>query len=221
MKPIRCSPKAPFQSIRGESRAGFHPRTMRAPASGHVADLLHRVGRKARAPRVLNTGCCRPRATFGLDRSHFLCMRHSQSNGTPTDRSIPSPDGLDKCCGAERADHPHVVGQNRTVHDGSRFKAVNTRDKNDTPGAIRLRLAQVEASIERYLDKLDTADRQEADVAEMRTTRLNERIEALRRQMRELQAMATAVETAPDRQISLTDPDARAMATDGKGNLGG
>ncbi|MBB3951479.1 IS1182 family transposase [Aureimonas jatrophae] len=101
--------------------------------------------------------------------------------------------------------------------DGSRFKAVNTRDKNYTPGAIRLRLAQVEASIERYLDKLDTADRQEADVAEMRTTRLNERIEALRRQMRELQAMAKAVETAPDRQISLTDPDARAMATHGKG----
>lgn len=100
--------------------------------------------------------------------------------------------------------------------DGSRFKAVNTRDKNDTPGAIRLRLAQVEASIERYLDKLDTADRQEAGVAEMRTARLNERIEALRRQMRTLQAMARQVEVTPDRQISLTDPDARAMATNGK-----
>ena len=101
--------------------------------------------------------------------------------------------------------------------DGSRFKAVNTRDKNYTPAAIRLRLAQVEASIERYLDKLDTADQQEADVAEMRTKRLHERIEVLRRQMRELQSMACQVETAPDRQISLTDPDARAMATNGKG----
>ena len=101
--------------------------------------------------------------------------------------------------------------------DGSRFKAVNTRDKNYTPAAIRLRLAQVEASIERYLDKLDTADRQEVDVAEIRTARLNERIEALRRQMRELQSMAREVETAPDRQISLTDPDARAMSTNGKG----
>ena len=101
--------------------------------------------------------------------------------------------------------------------DGSRFKAVNTRDKNFTPGAIRLRLAQVEASIERYLDKLDTADRQEADVAEIRTTRLNERIAALRRQMQALRAMAGQVEAAPGRQISLTDPDARAMATNGKG----
>jgi transposase len=101
--------------------------------------------------------------------------------------------------------------------DGSRLKAVNTRDKNFTPGAIRRRMEQVDASIERYLSKLDTADRQEDEVAEMRMTRLTERIDALRRQMRELQAMEKLVEAAPDRQVSLTDPDARAMATHGKG----
>jgi transposase len=101
--------------------------------------------------------------------------------------------------------------------DGSRFKAVNTRDKNFTPGAIRRRMEQVEASIERYLSMLDTADRQEDGVAEMRTARLTERLERLRRQMRELRAMEQAVQAAPDRQVSLTDPDARAMATNGKG----
>ena len=102
--------------------------------------------------------------------------------------------------------------------DGSRFKAVNTRDKNYTPAAIRLRLAQVEASIERLSGTSSTLPiGRRRDVAEMRTARLNERIEALRRQMRELQSMAREVETAPDRQISLTDPDARAMATNGKG----
>jgi len=101
--------------------------------------------------------------------------------------------------------------------DGSRFKAVNTRDKNFTPGAIRRRMEQVEASIERYLTLLDTADRQEDEVAEFRTTRLNERLDKLRQQMRDLQAMERAVEEAPDRQISLTDPDARAMASAGKG----
>lgn len=85
--------------------------------------------------------------------------------------------------------------------DGSRFKAVDARDKNDIPAAIRLRLAQVEASIERYVGKLDTADRREADVAEMR----------------DLQSMARQAGTAPDRQTSLTDPDARAMATNGEG----
>ena len=63
--------------------------------------------------------------------------------------------------------------------DGSRFKAVNTRDKNFTPGAIRLRREQVDASIARYLEMLDTADRQESEVAEMRVDRLNDRLEAL------------------------------------------
>ena len=101
--------------------------------------------------------------------------------------------------------------------DGSRFKAVNTRDKNFTPGAIRLRREQVDASIARYLEMLDTADRQESEVAEMRVDRLNDRLEALRRQMRQLQVMERAVADAPDQQVSLTDPDARAMATNGKG----
>jgi transposase len=101
--------------------------------------------------------------------------------------------------------------------DGSRFKAVNTRDRNYTPGAIRRRMEQIEASINRYLAMLDTADRQEDEVAQVRVERLGERLESLRRRMRELQAMERAVAQAPDRQISLTDPDARAMATNGKG----
>jgi transposase len=101
--------------------------------------------------------------------------------------------------------------------DGSRFKAVNTRDRNFTPAAVRRRIEQVEASIVRYLAALDTADRQEAEVADLRTPRLKERLSALRDRLRALQAMERLVETAPDRQISLTDPDARAMATNGKG----
>jgi BMFP domain-containing protein YqiC len=101
--------------------------------------------------------------------------------------------------------------------DGSRFKASNTRDRNFTPGAIRRRIEQVEAGIARYLAALDTADRQEDEVAQIRTTRIAERLDALRARMRELQAMEKAVEAAPDRQVSLTDPDARAMATSGKG----
>jgi transposase len=101
--------------------------------------------------------------------------------------------------------------------DGSRFKASNTRDRNFTPGAIRRRIEQVEAGIARYLAALDTADRQEDEVAQVRTVRITERLTALRARMRELQAMEAVVEAAPDRQVSLTDPDARAMATNGKG----
>jgi transposase len=88
--------------------------------------------------------------------------------------------------------------------DGSRFKASNTRDKNFTPGAIRRRIEQVEAGIARYLAALDTADRQEDKVAQVRTARITERLKALRARMHELQAMEKVVEAAPDRQVSLT-----------------
>jgi transposase len=101
--------------------------------------------------------------------------------------------------------------------DGSRMRAVNARDRNFTCLTIRRRMEQVDASIERYLGMLDTADRQEGEAAASRTTRLTDRLGELRRQMRELEAMEQALEATPDRQISLTDPDARAMASAGTG----
>lgn len=101
--------------------------------------------------------------------------------------------------------------------DGSRMRAVNARDRNFTPVTIRRRMEQVDASIVRYLGMLDTAGRQESEAAELRTTRLTTRLGGLRRQMRELEEMEEAVMASPDRQISLTDPDARAMASAGTG----
>jgi hypothetical protein len=101
--------------------------------------------------------------------------------------------------------------------DGSKFKAVNTRDKNFTVAKVAKRIEQVEASVARYLAALDHADRQHDDVSEAKTTRIKEKIEGLRRQMQSLKAMERQVEEAPDKQISLTDPDARSMATSGKG----
>lgn len=101
--------------------------------------------------------------------------------------------------------------------DGSRMRGVNARDRNFTPVTIRRRMEQVDASITRYLGMLDTADRQEGEGAQLRTVRLTERLVELRRQMRELETMEQAVAASPDRQISLTDPDARAMASAGTG----
>ena len=101
--------------------------------------------------------------------------------------------------------------------DGSKFKAVNTRDKNFTVAKVAKRIEQVEASIARYLAALDHADRRRDDVSEAKTTRIKEKIEGPRRRMQSLKAMERQVEEAPDKQISLTDPDARSMATSGKG----
>jgi transposase len=101
--------------------------------------------------------------------------------------------------------------------DGSKFKAVNTRDKNFTQAKVAKRIEQVEASIARYMAALDRADRQDDDMAEAKATRLREKIAGLRRQMQSLKEMGDQVAAAPDGQVSLTDPDARSMATSGKG----
>jgi hypothetical protein len=101
--------------------------------------------------------------------------------------------------------------------DGSKFKAVNNRDKNFTVAKVAKRIEHVEAGIARYLAALDHADRQRDDVSEAKTTRIRQEIEGLRRQMQTLKAVEKQVEEAPDKQISLTDPAARSMATYGKG----
>ena len=101
--------------------------------------------------------------------------------------------------------------------DGSKFKAVNTRDKNFTRASIQRRMEQVEASIERYMSLLETADRREGELAQAKSVRLKDKIAALKEQMKAFKALEVEVHAAPDQQISLTDPDARAMATNGKG----
>ena len=101
--------------------------------------------------------------------------------------------------------------------DGSKFKAVNNRDQNYTVAKVTGRMEQVNASIARYLRALDRADREESDIAEAKSIRLKEKIAGLRQQMQALKVMEQTVQDAPDQQVSLTDPDARSMATSGKG----
>ena len=102
--------------------------------------------------------------------------------------------------------------------DGSKFKAVNARDKNFTKAKLKKRMDQVEASIERYMAALETTDRQEGELAQAKSVRLQEKIAALREQMAAFKALEPIVHAAPDQQLSLTDPDARSMATSGRGS---
>ena len=103
--------------------------------------------------------------------------------------------------------------------DGSKFKAVNNRDRNFTNAKMKRRMAQIEESVARYLHQLDSADRQEPSLAQtMKTTRLTEKIERLKEEMARLVALETERQVSEDQQISLTDPDARSMATSGRGS---
>ena len=103
--------------------------------------------------------------------------------------------------------------------DGSKFKAVNNRDKNFTRAKMELRMAQIEASVARYLQQLDTADRQEpSDALKAKVDLLREKLAKLKEQMQRLRAIEAQMLATPDQQISLTDPDARSMATSGRGS---
>ena len=103
--------------------------------------------------------------------------------------------------------------------DGSKFKAVNTRDKNFTSGKVERRRAQLEKSVARYLAQLDTADLQEpSEELAAKTAHLKEKLVKLESEMQRLAAMEKLMLASPDQQISLTDPDSRSMATSGRGS---
>jgi hypothetical protein len=101
--------------------------------------------------------------------------------------------------------------------DGSKFKAVNNRDRNFTEHKLKARLEQLNESVARYLDALDRADRQPASIPEVRVAHLKEKIVGLKAQMQRLNELGEQMREVPDGQISLTDPDARSMATSGHG----
>jgi hypothetical protein len=112
-----------------------------------------------------------------------------------------------------------LLAKTSVAIDGSKFKAVNNRDKNFTKAKVERRRTQLEQSVARYLAQLDTADRQEpSERIELKKTRLREKLTKLKSQMVKLEAIEKQLLATPDQQISLTDPDSRSMATSGRGS---
>lgn len=104
--------------------------------------------------------------------------------------------------------------------DGSKFKAVNNRDRNFTKAKMKRRLEEIDKSIERYLGQLASADRQELSIAKEKSQRLEEKIAALKAEMTRLKRLEVQMLESPDNQISLTDPDSRSMSSRGSGIVG-
>ncbi len=101
--------------------------------------------------------------------------------------------------------------------DGSKFKAVNNRDKNFTERKLQARMQQLDESVARYLTELDRADRDPSLVTEARVEHLKDKLARVKEQMGTLRQIAQQLNESPDQQVSLTDPDARSMATSGRG----
>lgn len=104
--------------------------------------------------------------------------------------------------------------------DGSKFKAVNNRDRNFTRAKLKRRLEQIDESIDRYLAQIRSVDRQESRIAKDKTERLESKIVKLKEEIKRLNEIEVKLLVTPDKQISLTDPDARSMITRGSGIVG-
>ena len=112
----------------------------------------------------------------------------------------------------------NLLAEASVAIDGSKFKAVNNRDNNFTANKVERRREQIETSTERYLTALASADRQEStDFTAAKIQRLQEKVVLLKEHLEKLKNIETQLQEAPDKQISLTDPDARSMATSGRG----
>ena len=117
-----------------------------------------------------------------------------------------------------------LLAQASVAIDGSKFKAVNSRDNNFTKGKLERRLKQIEESVARYLSQIKTADRHAAagednlETVTLTKTRLKEKLSKLAEEVNRLREIEKQVLASPDQQVSLTDPDCRSMATSGRGS---
>ncbi len=104
--------------------------------------------------------------------------------------------------------------------DGSKFKAVNNRDRNFTRAKLKRRLEDIDKSIDRYLAQIESADRLEASIAKSKTEKLENKITKLKKEIERLNDIEVQLEATSDKQISLTDPDSRSMKSRGAGIVG-
>src|ERR1700747_3693207 len=105
-----------------------------------------------------------------------------------------------------------LLGRELLAVDGTRIKAVNNKDRNFTKGSLQKFIAAADKKLEDYLNRLDAGDAEEGATSGSRVKNLAEKIAALKKKRGEYAAYLSALEKNGESQISLTDPDSRAMA---------
>ena len=113
-----------------------------------------------------------------------------------------------------------LFSQSIITIDGSKFKAVNHRDKNFTRAKMKRRLEQIDKSLDKYIAKLEEADQVESVSLDLESLKIKDKVSALHEEMKRLKKIEVEMLAAPDKQVSLTDPDSRSMKTRGQGIVG-
>jgi transposase len=189
-------------------RPGYHP-------SIHLKLYIYGYLYRVQSSRRLERECHRNLEVM------WLLGRLAPDHKTIADFRKDNGAAIKKVCGqfVELCRSLGLLSKPSVAIDGSKFKAVNNRDKNFTQAKVEKRRTQLEENVARYLAQLDTADRQEpSDTIELKKTHLKEKLEKLKSEMQKLEGIEKAMLASPDKQLSLTDPDSRSMATSGRGS---
>ena len=197
-----------FELAEATGRPGYHPSVL---LKLYVYGYLNRVQSSRRLERE----------TLRNVEVMWLLGRLSPDHKTIADFRKDNGEAIRKVCMqfVELCRQIGLLAVASVAIDGSKFKAVNNRDRNFTKAKMERRKKQIEESISRYLNQLDSADRQEpGEAITSRVTRLKEKIGKLKEEMARLKVLETQMLAAADEQVSLTDPDARSMATSGRGS---
>ena len=189
-------------------RPGYHPAVL---LKLYVYGYLNRIAASRRLEREASRNVELMWLTGRLAPDHKTIADFRRDNG----------DAIRKVCGqfVLMARKLGLFGEAVIAIDGSKFKAVNNRDKNFTAAKMARRLAEIEAAIGRYMSEMDGADAAEP-AGEARVEHLQEKLAALHAHMAELKVIDEQLRAAPDAQVSLTDPDARSMNSRGSGIVG-
>jgi len=187
-------------------RPGYHPRTM---LKLFIYGYLNRVQSSRRLEREAQRNV----------ELMWLTARLAPDFKTIADFRKDNGEAIGLVCQqfVELCRKLDLFADNFVASDGSKFKAVNTRDKNFTKTKMQRRLDQIDESIARYLAQIASADLQETKASKAKTKRLKDKIAGLEEELERLKKVEVRMLEQPDEQISLTDPDARSMATSGRG----
>jgi transposase len=176
--------RSPLRSVRrprvdpeATGRPSYHPSVL---LKLYIYGYLNRVQSSRRLEHEAGRNVEVMWLTGRLAPDHKMIADFRKDNGTD----------IRKVCTCFIALRPTMglLTQTSVAIDGSKFKAVNNRDKNFTRAKMERRMAQIEESVARYLQQLDTADRQEpSEALKTKTSRLKEKIEKLKEQMRRLE----------------------------------
>lgn len=112
-----------------------------------------------------------------------------------------------------------LLGGELVAVDGSKFKAVNSGQNNFSAKKLEQRLREIEQKVERYLDEMERFDQEEKAPQQIRGAELKNKIEQLKKRKGKYEALLEELKRSGEKQISLTDPDSRAMAPTPKGEV--